>query len=184
MTLADTGCTGGHDKGLAPADKQQGCLTLKDERGKERKKASAVKGSSSSYYYYYYCCYHYYCFGKSIYCSECSQAVPAGPSGKDPYLVAWDRAPASVNPHILLCVLPRPSSYLKLDHNQFLSSSQSLTTLSAWAADILPVSGISWHIQVAKHSALSVLLCQYTIHTAGMHSCSYACHKGVCGSGV
>jgi len=35
MTLADTGCTGGHDKGLEPADKQQGCLTLEDERDRK-----------------------------------------------------------------------------------------------------------------------------------------------------
>ena len=55
-----------------------------------------------AYYYYHYCYNHYYCFGKSV-----SQAVPARPSGKDPHLVAWDRARASVNPNRLLCDIPQ-----------------------------------------------------------------------------
>jgi hypothetical protein len=93
----------------------------------ERKKASAVKGAYYYYYYYYYY-YHYYCFAKSVYCSECSQAVPALPSSKDPDLVAWDRARASINPHRLLCGLPQslqlsevrtqpiPSQFAVTDH--------------------------------------------------------------------
>ena len=90
VTQEDTGCKGDHDKVTVTC--RQTAMLFNTWRCKRKNRGKRVQWQALIIIIITV-------VGKSVYCSGCSQAVPARPSGKAPHLLAWDRAGASVNPH-------------------------------------------------------------------------------------